>query len=93
MPNKLYVGNLPWSTDSEALRVAFEAFGEIEEAKVITDRETGRSRGFGFVTYVNDDDAEKSLELDGSEMDGRPIRVSFARERKPRSDGGGYGRY
>ncbi len=85
MQKKLYVGNLAWSTDNAGLENAFGAFGEVEEAKVITDRDTGRSRGFGFVTFVNEDDAHKALELDGSDLDGRPIRVNEAID-KPRRD-------
>ncbi len=87
MQKKLYVGNLAWATDNAALENAFGAFGEVDEAKVITDRDTGRSRGFGFVTFVNDDDAQKALELDGSDLDGRPIRVNEAID-KPRRDSG-----
>ncbi len=89
MGNKLFVGGLPWSTDSEALREAFEAHGEVVEAKVITDRDTGRSRGFGFVTFANDDDAEKARSMDGSDLGGRTIRVDFANEG---GGGGGGGR-
>lgn len=84
MKNKLYVGSLAWATDSDGLQKAFEVYGEIVEAKVITDRDTGRSRGFGFVTFANEDDAEKALEMDGAELDGRQLRVSEARERNDR---------
>ncbi len=82
--NKLYIGNLAWGTESEGLHSAFEVFGELKEAKVITDRETGRSRGFGFVTFANDEDAAKALEMDNKEVDGRAIKVSYARERAPK---------
>jgi RNA recognition motif-containing protein len=58
MPKKLFVGSLGWNTKDEALREAFARFGEVTEAKVITDRETGRSRGFGFVTFANPEDAD-----------------------------------
>lgn len=89
---KLYCGSLSWGTDDEGLRMAFEQFGEVEDARVITDRETGRSRGFGFVTFVNDDDAQKAIEeMDGKELDGRVIKVNEARERAPRGGGGGGG--
>lgn len=91
MQNKLYVGNLSWNTDNASLEQAFGVFGEIEEAKVITDRDTGRSRGFGFVTFINQEDAEKALELDGTEMEGRPIRVNVAQDKGPRRGGGGGG--
>jgi len=88
---KLYCGSLSWDTDDDSLRDAFERFGEVEDARVITDRETGRSRGFGFVTFVNREDAQKSIEeMDGTELDGRTIKVNEARERAPRS-GGGHG--
>lgn len=90
---KLFVGNLSWNTDEETLRKAFSGYGELEDARIITDRETGRSRGFGFVTFSNGDDANAAIEaLDGSEMDGRQIKVNQARERESRSGGGGGGR-
>jgi cold-inducible RNA-binding protein len=82
MSKKIFVGSLSWNTSEEELRRIFERFGEIVEAKLITDRETGRSRGFAFVTYVNDADADKAIaEMDGTEVDGRAIRVNEARER------------
>ena len=82
---KLYVGNLSWDTDNNALRGAFEQFGEIEDVRVITDRDTGRSRGFGFITFQNREDALKAIEeKDGTELDGRTIKVNEARERQPR---------
>ncbi len=93
MGNKLFVGGLPWATDSEALRDAFEAHGEVAEAKVITDRDTGRSRGFGFVTFVNDADAEKARSMDGSDLGGRTIRVDFAQDSGRGGGGGGRDRY
>jgi heterogeneous nuclear ribonucleoprotein A1/A3 len=91
MQKKLYVGGLAWATDNAGLEKVFSAFGEVEEAKVIMDRETGRSRGFGFVTFVEAGDAEKALSLDGTQLDGRSIKVSIAQERQPRSGGGGGG--
>ena len=92
MAKKLYVGNLSWDTNDEGLRQAFEQFGAVFEAKVITDRETGRSRGFGFVTYEDDASSDTAMqELDGTSLDGRPIRVNEARERAPRGGGGGGG--
>ncbi len=92
MSKKLFVGGLPWSVDDHALRSAFESFGEIEEAKVITDRETGRSRGFGFVTFIEDDAGTKATEeMNNTEMEGRTLTVNEARERPPRRDGGGGG--
>lgn len=89
---KLFVGNLSWNTDDETLRMAFAAHGEVEDARVITDRETGRSRGFGFVTFSNSDDANAAIEaLDGAELDGRPIKVNQAREREFRGGNRGGG--
>lgn len=86
--NKLYVGGLEWGIRDEALREAFEVHGEVTEAKVILDRETGRSRGFGFVTYNSDDDAEKALAMNETELNGRTIRVNFAKERSGGNGGG-----
>ena len=91
MTKKLFVGNLNWETSDDGLYEAFAQFGEITEAKVISDRETGRSRGFGFVTFTDDEAAEKAISaLDGTELDGRPIRVNEAQERRNRGGGGGY---
>ncbi len=91
MAKKLFVGSLSWNTDDHSLRRAFTAFGEVTEAKVITDRDTGRSRGFGFVTFADDEAAEKAISaLNGSDLDGRTIRVSVAEDK--RRDGGGGGR-
>ncbi len=90
---KLFVGGLAWATDDQGLRAAFESFGAIDEAKVITDRETGRSRGFGFVTFGTAEDAAKAQEaMDGQEVDGRRIRVDIAKERSGGRGGGGGGR-
>ena len=91
MSKKLFVGGLAWATTTEGLRAAFEPYGEIEDAIVITDRDTGRSRGFGFVTFTTEDEATAGLEaLDGQELDGRRLRVDRAQERA-RSGGGGGG--
>ena len=85
---KLYVGNLSWSTTDADLTEMFAQFGEVTSARVITDRETGRSRGFGFVE-LDDEGSEKAMkELDGQEFQGRNLRVNEAQE-KPRRDGGG----
>lgn len=81
---KLYVGNLPWQTDDDALRDFFSEFGDVESATVITDRDTGRSRGFGFVE-MDDEGADRALsEANGQDMGGRPLKVSEARERESR---------
>ncbi|MDP7008911.1 MAG: RNA-binding protein [Phycisphaerales bacterium] len=80
---KLYVGNLSWGTDTEGLRTHFEQFGAVSDAIVITDRQSGRSRGFGFVTMDNDEEANKALEeCNGKELDGREIKCSEATPRK-----------
>ena len=92
MSKKLYVGGLSWGTTDESLRRAFERFGEVTEAKVIMDRDTGRSRGFGFVTFAGDDHAMTAIgEMDGASLDGRNIKVSEAQDRGPRTGGGGGG--
>ncbi len=92
MSNRLYVGNLSFSTSEETLRSAFSAIGPVDRVDMPTDRETGRPRGFGFVTMTNAKDAEKAIsELDGSQLDGRPLRVNVAEERKPRAGGFGGG--
>ena len=91
---KLYVGNLPWSVNEQSLKDMFSPFGEITEAIVISDRYTGRSKGFGFVTFANEDDAEKAIaEMAEKEIEGRKIMVNVARPREERSNqrGGGGG--
>ena len=88
---KLYVGNLPWSTGEAELEEMFGGIGEVRSANVITDRDTGRSRGFGFVE-MSDDDAKRAIEeLNGNEVDGRNIRVNEAEEKRRDSRGGGGG--
>ena len=90
MSNKLFVGGLAWATTDDSLRAHFEAFGEVTDAKVITDRDTGRSRGFGFVTFAEGDNAASAQgELHGTELDGRSIRVDQATERGGGGGGGG----
>jgi cold-inducible RNA-binding protein len=90
MSRKVFVGGLPWATDDASLRDFFAECGEVVEAKVILDRETGRSRGFGFVTFDSADSAQSALSLDGQSLDGRNIKVDLAEER-PRTGGGGGG--
>jgi RNA recognition motif-containing protein len=88
---KLYVGNLPWTTSEEELRQMFEPMGTVESCALITDRETGRSRGFGFVE-LDDEGAQKAItELDGKDMGGRALRVNEAQDKPRRSGGGGGG--
>jgi len=89
---KIYVGNLPWSSDDASLRELFATVGEVLSVAVISDRETGRSRGFGFIE-MDDADADKAIaELNGREVDGREWRANEARERPARGGGDG-GRY
>ncbi len=89
---KLYVGNLPYSTTSDDLRTMFAAAGAVASATVIIDKMSGRSKGFGFVEFENDADADKAIEtFNGKDMDGRPLTVNEARPMAPRT-GGGFGR-
>ena len=93
MGTKLFVGNLSYGTTSQDLESHFRQIGETTSAQVITDRESGRSRGFGFVEMASSEDAQRAVrELDGKELQGRSINVSEARERAPREGGGGGGR-
>ena len=86
----LFVGSLAYATDDDGLKAFFETVGEVERAKVSTDRETGRSRGFGFVTFVDEANNQKAIdELNGKELDGRAINVSEARPREDRPRDGG----
>jgi len=90
MSTKLFVGGLSWGTTDDRLKEAFARFGDVTEAKIITDRETGRSRGFGFVTYAEPAAAQQAMkELDGQDLDGRTIRVNEAQNQtRPRGGGG-----
>lgn len=81
----IYVGNLSWGSTEEALRALFEAHGEVESVKIITDRYTGRSRGFGFVEMPNEEEGRTAVSaLDGKELDGRALKVNEARPRTDR---------
>ena len=96
MSKKLFVGGLAWATTQQSLSQAFGQFGPVVEAQVIMDRETGRSRGFGFVTFENPSDADQAIRaMDGADLDGRKIRVNEAQSRErsggPRGPGGGPG--
>lgn len=85
MGKKLYVGNLPYSMNDQKLNEVFSAYGEVVSAKVITDYESGRSKGFGFVEMANDGDASTAIQqLDGKELDGRNVRVNEARPKEDR---------
>ncbi|CDM38209.1 hypothetical protein DTO013E5_8647 [Penicillium roqueforti] len=88
--SKLFIGGLSWNTDDNSLRQRFEEFGVVEDATVVKDRDTGRSRGFGFVRYSTDDEATAAMNaMNNQEFDGRQIRVDKATER---AAGGGGGR-
>ena len=90
MSNKLFVGGLAWGTRDDGLRTAFEAFGDVEEAVVIMDRETNRSRGFGFVTFADAESAEAAENaMNGEELDGRRLRVNKAEDRPKRNNNRG----
>lgn len=92
MSKKLFVGSMAWATNDQSLRDAFERFGEVTDAVVINDRETGRSRGFGFVTFADGSAADEAIqEMNGADLEGRTINVNEARERAPRGGGGGGG--
>jgi RNA recognition motif-containing protein len=83
----IYVGNLAYTTSDQELRDAFGAFGDVSRATVIMDRETGRSKGFGFVEMANNAEAEEAIQaMNGRNIGGRTIRVNQAEERKPRDD-------
>lgn len=93
MTNKLYIGQLSFSVDSQALGEVFSAAGDVTSAKVITDRDTGRSKGFGFVEMANEEQAQAAInQFHGKEVLGRTINVSFAKPQEPRTGGGGGGR-
>jgi len=90
--SKLFIGGLAWHTDENALRQKFEEFGTVEEAVVVKDRDTGRSRGFGFVRYGQEAEAEAAITaMNNIEFDGRTIRVDKASERGSGGGGGGFG--
>lgn len=85
MSKKLYVGNLPYSVNDQKLGEMFAEFGEVVSAKVVTDYDSGRSKGFGFVEMANDSEAQNAIsKLDGSDVAGRSLRVNEARPREER---------
>lgn len=89
MAKTLYVGNLNFRTDEEGLRATFSNFGTVTDARIVMDRDTGRSRGFGFVEMEDDSAADTAVEqMNGADLDGRPLRVN---EAQPRTEGGGGG--
>jgi cold-inducible RNA-binding protein len=86
----IFVGNLSFNTNEDELRSAFEAYGQVDRVSILTDRETGRSRGFGFVEMASNEDGEKAISaLNGSQLGGRTINVNEARPKAERSGGGG----
>ena len=92
MNKKLYVGGLPYSVTEDKLQEIFSAHGTVESARVITDRFTGRSRGFGFVEMSNEEEAQTAIDsLNGSDLDGRSLTVNEARPHENRGGGGGGG--
>ena len=92
MGKKLYVGNLPFTATDDALRQIFEQVGTVESAKVITDRDTGRSKGFGFVEMSNDQEANDAItRFNGADLEGRAMTVNEARPMVPRDNRGGGG--
>ena len=89
---RIYVGNLAYETSENELRVAFEVHGEVQEVSIVRDRETGRSRGFGFVEMPTSTEAEAAIsDLNGREIGGRTLTVNEARARQPRGPSGGFG--
>lgn len=81
----VFIGNLSWGTEEHTLRNLCEQYGEVEQVRIITDRETGRSRGFAFATFINEEDAKNAIaQMNGTEFEGRTLNVNEARERQPR---------
>jgi RNA recognition motif-containing protein len=94
MNTRLYVGNLSFNTTADGVRTAFQQFGTVSDVHLVSDRETGRSRGFAFVTMGTTEEAAKAIEgMDGKTLDGRPLRVNEAEQRQARGGGGGGGGY
>jgi len=92
MGNRLYVGNLSFQTNTETIRAAFQAMGEVTDVHAVTDRETGQPRGFAFVTMGSAAAAATAIaEMNGAMLDGRMLRVNEAEERPNRGGGGGFG--
>jgi cold-inducible RNA-binding protein len=88
----IYVGNLPWGLSEEELRDAFKAYGEVESAKIVTDKYSGRSRGFGFIEMPNREEGQAAIEgLNNKELKGRSIKVNEAQSRNDNRGGGGFG--
>jgi RNA recognition motif-containing protein len=91
MSNRLYVGNLSFHTSEDTLRDTFTQFGDVSEVRIVTDRETGRSRGFAFVSMADPRGANDAMsQMNGAMLDGRDLRVNEAEDRQQRDGGGGY---
>ena len=91
MNNRIYVGNVSWTATTEDLTEAFSFYGAVKEAKIITDKETGKSRGFAFVTFEDEKAATSAVaDFNGREIAGRAVKVSIAEERQPNSVRGGH---
>jgi len=89
MNNKLYVGNVSYQVNESSLEQTFSSFGKVKSVKIITDRETGRTKGFAFVEMESDEDAQNCItNLDGKELDGRPLRVNIAQDKKDTKSNG-----
>ena len=89
MATNIYVGNLPWTTTNDELADMFSQYGQVTKAQVITDRKTGRSRGFGFVEMASEEEAQRAIDaMNNQDFNGRPLTVNIA---KPREAGGGFG--
>jgi len=88
---KLYVGNLPYNISDDQLEAMFTKFGQPDSARVITDRDTGQSKGFGFVEFSNDEQARQALTMNGTDLGGRSLKVNEARPKPEGGGGGGYG--
>lgn len=91
--NKLYVGNFPYTVDEAQLREIFSAYGVIEDLALIMDRDTGRPKGFAFITFAAQQSAEKALEQNGKDVGGRALKVNMATEKPSNSRGGGRSRW
>ena len=87
--NKIYIGNLPYQATEQDVQTLFAQFGDIENVAIIKDRDTGRPKGFGFVTFVAQNSAQDALKMDGQDFQGRPLKVSMAKEKAAGEGGGG----
>ncbi len=94
MATNIYVGNLPWTTTNDELADMFSQYGQVTKAQVITDRDTGRSRGFGFVEMASEEEAQRAIDaMNNQDFNGRPLTVNIAKPREASGGGGGRGGY